>query len=248
MQAIETLAIELKAAAYDKNYRKMQSFLKSARDEHKIKLECAINGKATALVIECNRVADAIREGTVEEAKAVQNKRKPTAPKKTTKVIDDPEPKVYESVPKQPSAELLLAEANETIARLQKELADKTNEIAEQAEALEHTQATILAHANTIRSQRKQIQELSHQQQELQQTVVNLEQLLITKDTTSVDERELTEADAWVMANRIGLHMLGKPGNYRLQTKDGMIVANKLKSIDSVLAYVENYSKHLAKA
>lgn len=330
---LEALVIELETAAtYTSNYRNMQKYLKEARDEHKIKLECAINGKVAVLKQECERIASAIRNGTVETA--VQNKRKPTAPKKTTKVIEDLEPKVYESVPKQPSAELLLAEANETIARLQRELADKTNEVAAQAEALEHSRATVLTHANTIRSQRKQIQELLQKEQELLQqqatkeTIVELEndcdedagdavdelalkihdgedvdyvitaladalkrkfgsykatafireynsmtyetvqgladeiRRVLKESNVSIDaletalvtnptnekEQEYTEADAWVMANRIGLHMLGKPGNYRLQTKEGMIVANKLRSIDSVLTYVKDYSKHLTKA
>lgn len=152
---IETLALNLIHAAESNVYVMMQKILKTARDVHHLALEVACNKSIIVLKQECLRLSAAITNGTVQEHKP-KAKAKSKRPSQTTHTIDKQEQVAPASEPKQVALELQLAEALASIAALRLELADKTNEVAEYAEALAHSRETIANQAATIRELQEQ--------------------------------------------------------------------------------------------
>jgi len=158
--AIETLVLQIEAQANSTKsvYRTMQKLLKELRDNYNVELGCSVNKSADVLKQECKRVAQAFRKSELQEQQPKEQKQaKAKAAKATTHTSAQVETTVAPSEPKQVGLELQLAEAQAEIERLRRELADKTNEVAEYAEALTHANNTIAdmrakakAPANTV--------------------------------------------------------------------------------------------------
>lgn len=144
--AIETLVLQIEAQANSTKsvYATMQKLLKELRDKHNVELGCALNKSGDVLKQECKRIATAFRNGYVQEQEPKEKKQaKAKAAKATTHTSAKVETTVAPSEPKQVGLELQLAEARAEIERLRRELADKTNEVAEYSEALKHANDTI---------------------------------------------------------------------------------------------------------
>lgn len=186
--AIETLVLQIEATATDSgaSYKQLQSLLKQARDQHSVQLQCALNKSMIVLKQECQRIATAFRDGTLEQKTTAKKQAKPTAAKATTHTSDKAEPATKASEPKQVAINQQLAEAQQEIERLRRELADKTNELAEYAEALEHARETISSQNIMLQYAQRDIQEL---QEVANAAVANAEAV----EVTEIQEPEVTE-------------------------------------------------------
>lgn len=195
---IETLisSIEAQANSTKPTYRTMQSLLKQARESHNIELQVVLNKAAKVLQEECRRIVNEFKAGTVKTREPKQEVKKEAKAKKptthTSDKVDEPTPV---SEPKQTSADLLLKEAQAEIEALRKQLADKTNEVAEYAEALRNANNTV----STLNSK------LKKQEQSLE-----LQRSLITQMTNRINDMKKAPApepavevvaDEWVEDN-----------------------------------------------
>lgn len=165
---IETLiqSIEAQAFSTKPTYRTMQSLLKTARETHNIELQVVLNKAAKVLQEECRRIVSEFKAGTVktrEPKVEVKKESKVKAKQPTTHTSDKVDEPAPVSEPKQTSVDLLLKEAQAEIEALRKQLADKTNEVAEYAEALEHAQATVKKQQQALDLQKQVITTLSNQ-------------------------------------------------------------------------------------
>lgn len=166
---IETLiqSIEAQAFSTKPTYRTMQSLLKTARETHNIELQVVLNKAAKVLQEECRRIVNEFKSGTVktrEPKQEVKKEAKVKAKQPTTHTSDKVEAPAPTSVPKEASTDLLLKEAQAEIEALRKQLADKTNEVAEYAEALEHAQATVKKQQQALDLQKQVITTLTANQ------------------------------------------------------------------------------------
>lgn len=166
---IETLiqSIEAQAFSTKPTYRTMQSLLKQARESHNIELQVVLNKAAKVLQEECRRIVNEFKAGTVKTREPKQEVKKEAKVKAKTPVthtsdkIDEPAPV---SEPKQTSVDLLLKEAQAEIEALRRQLADKTNEVAEYAEALQHANDTVKKQQQALDLQKQVITTLTANQ------------------------------------------------------------------------------------
>lgn len=231
---ISTLIIHLEAQVNSNKpvYKEMQKLLKTLRDKHMIDLGCSLNKNADVLKQECQRIVDAFCYGTLQEKQQSTTKAKSTSATPTTHTIDKQEPIAPVSQPKQVAVEQQLAEAQATIADLRRQLADKTNEVAEYAEALSHAQ-------DTIKQQRQTIDTLRTVEVQVEEPTIE-DAVAAVADGASDYVRD--ETLVWEAANDAGLHMTGNRGNYKLKcAKTGLMLENKLWTLADVLDRIESY-------
>lgn len=214
---IETLiqSIEAQAFSTKPTYRTMQSLLKTARETHNIELQVVLNKAAKVLQEECRRIVNEFKAGTVktrdtsnkrERSQSTQQSREPKvevkkeskAKQPTTHTSDKVEAPAPVSEPKQTSTDLLLKEAQAEIEALRKQLADKTNEVAEYAEALEHAQATVKKQQQALDLQKQVITKLTANQAPATEPVhvAEVEQAAVVEPAVEVVAEVETE-DEW---------------------------------------------------
>ena len=184
---IETLIQSIEAQANNSKpvYRTMQSLLKQARESHNIELQVVLNKAAKVLQEECRRIVNEFKAGTVKTREPKQEvKKEAKAKKPTTHTSDKVEAPAPTSVPKEASANLLLKEAQAEIEALRKQLADKTNEVAEYAEALRNANNTV----STLNSK------LKKQEQSLE-----IQRSLITQMTNRINDMKKAPASETVV-------------------------------------------------
>lgn len=166
---IETLiqSIEAQAFSTKPTYRTMQSLLKQARESHNIALQVVLNKAAKVLQEECRRIVNEFKAGTVKTREPKQEVKKEAKVKAKTPVThtsDKVEAPAPVSEPKQTSVDLLLKEAQAEIEALRRQLADKTNEVAEYAEALQHANDTVKKQQQALDLQKQVITTLTANQ------------------------------------------------------------------------------------
>lgn len=196
---IETLiqSIEAQANSTKPTYRTMQSLLKTARETHNIELQVVLNKAAKVLQEECRRIVTEFKAGTVKTREPkVEVKKEAKAKQPTTHTSDKVEAPAPVSEPKQTSADLLLKEAQAEIEELRKQLADKTNEVAEYAEALEHAQATVKKQQQALDLQKQVTTSLSNQQTPAPEPVVEQAQA-VTEPAVEVVADAVETDDEW---------------------------------------------------
>lgn len=193
--AIETLVISIETQANSTKpvYKTMQSLLKTIRDKHNVELGCQLNKAAKVLHEECKRIVTAFYSGTVQEKQASAPKATKTkAPTThTSDKVDEPAPT---SVPKEASTDLLLKEAQAEIEALRRQLADKTNEVAEYAEALQHANDTVKKQQQALDLQKQVITTLTANQAPATEPVV--EQAAVVEPAVEV-VAEVEADDEW---------------------------------------------------
>jgi len=174
---IENLIQSIEAQANNSKpvYRTMQSLLKQARESHNIELQVVLNKAAKVLQEECRRIVNEFKAGTVKTREPKQEVKKEAKAKKptthTSDKVDEPAPT---SVPKEASADLLLKEAQAEIEALRKQLADKTNEVAEYAEALQHANDTVKKQQQALDLQKQVITTLTANQAQVVEPAVEV--------------------------------------------------------------------------
>ena len=195
---IETLiqSIEAQAFSTKPTYRTMQSLLKTARETHNIELQVVLNKAAKVLQEECRRIVNEFKAGTVKTREPKQEVKKEAKVKAKTPVThtsDKVEAPAPVSEPKQTSADLLLKEAQAEIEALRRQLADKTNEVAEYAEALQHANDTVKKQQQALELQKQVITTLTANQAPVSEPVVEQAPVITEPAVEVVAEVEADE-------------------------------------------------------